>query len=365
MNNFRISSAALAVTGAVVILIVALTVVGWLAMSETGDGDAAHNDAETLSTAYGIARHASSMVADGSRTTALTMSQESLDQIAASTAQSQATLQKELANLEALGHAERAASIRNRFDVLAANLAEIEQERPEILRQLRESQANHRRLNYEINKPLEAALVTSLDEQLDRMIKGEGDPGDPSQWASNTLGAGDALRYHHLFNLVEAERTAVNKLKGGSLTVNPHIVAMIREDYDSAAQRMETSIAWLGRHGPATMEPQVIPLAAEVLQLGGGEQNLWDQLHARLAKSSQEQALIAANERVLDELHGELDALVADVSARVDTAATAPTRTVTTERIVLLVVAAVGIVGTLVAVGYSGSKAADRREQLA
>ena len=224
------------------------------------------------------------------------------------------TLQEALLFLEGKGYDDRVARMRQRVATLAFNIERIQAGRPMLLSLSLESQADHRRLNYKISKPLDAALVTSLDDQLDRMVRGGGDSGDPSEWHQNTLTAGEALLYHHLFNLVEAERMLLNKMKAASITISPQIMGMINEDYDSAAQRMETSLDYLTRLSPATLDARVIPLSRELLDLGGGERNLWDKMYSRLGSTATERGLIRNNQNVLAELLDELDILVAEVT---------------------------------------------------
>ena len=356
MNRFRVSAPLLLTAGAALVVIVALTLAGWLSTERPAGPAAVDTNTEILSTAFGISRSASSMVTTSASPTDLPMTPESLTRLSAAIAHEKAALQEQVAALEGRGYDERVARIRRHAETLVSNIELIESGRPDLLRLHIESQADHRRINYDINKPLAAALQTSLDDQLDRIVKGDGDPGDPSQWTSNTFTADEALRYHHLFNLVEAEQTAVNKMKATTLIYVSHIVAMIREDYDAAAQRIETSIEYLTQHGPKTLDPQVIPLSREMLRMGGGEENVWDKLDIRLEKIATERALIAGNQRVLDELLQELDALVMDVSQRADAVSSTPPPAVSTPRIILLVIGIVGVVGTLLAAGYFGSR---------
>ena len=312
MNHILITKPVLLAVG---VLIVALGLAGWLSTSGSGDSAAAAEDTEiVLSTAFGISRHASSMVATASSPTTNTMTSQSLERLSTSFESDVSTLQEFLLLLEGRGYDHRAARIQQHIATLSSNIERIQAGRPELMSLHRDSQADHRRLNYEISKPLDAALVTSLDDQLDRMVRGEGTSVVPSEWHHKTLTAGEALLYHHLFNLVEAERMLLNKMKAASITASPQIMGMINEDYDSASQRMETSLNYLARHSPATLDPSVIPLSRELLDLGGGERNLWDKMYSRLGKAATERGLIAANQRVLDELLQELDLLVADVA---------------------------------------------------
>ena len=173
-------SAHLLTAGVAIAAMVALTVTGWLAATAPVDSPQANVDGEILAIAFGLSQQAGAMVAAGSQPTAPSMTQESLERLSASISAQQAGLQQEVAMLEGRGYDQRTARIRRHVDALASNMTLIEQVRPGLLRLLSESQADHRRLNYQINKPLETALVTSLDGQLHRMVRGDDGTGDPT-----------------------------------------------------------------------------------------------------------------------------------------------------------------------------------------
>lgn len=314
MNRLRVSNPLLLMTA--VVLMAALALAAWFSAGGSGGGSAsAAEDNETLlSAAFGISRHAGSMVASASTPTVDSMTPDTLSRLSDSFEQNLSTLREMLPTLEGRGYDERAARIRQHIDALAANIELINDARPELLGAQKDSQAAHRRLNYEISKPLDAALVTALDDQLSLMVRGGGDSGDPAGWTSNTVTAGEVLLYHYLFNMVEAERTLINKMKGASVSKNPHIVAMIQEDYDSAFQRMTASLDYLARHSAMTLDPDVISLSNEMFELGSGEENIWDKMYLRQERETREQGLIAANQAVLSALLSELDGLVAEVS---------------------------------------------------
>ena len=313
MNWLRISNPLLLLTAGALIAALALAV--WLSSgSWAGSADAAQDNEIVLATAFSISRNAGSMVASASTATSYTLPPNTLGRLSASFEESKARLDEDLSMLEGRGYDDSVARIGQIIGALTDNIELIEGERSDFLRLQQESQAAHRRLNYEISKPLDAALVTSLDDQLDRMVRGEGDAVDPAEWTSNTLTAADVLVYHHLFNMVEAERMLINKMKGASLTQDAKISAMIQEDYDSAYQRMTTSLEYLSQHGAEALDPKVIPLSVEMLNLGSGEDNIWEKMYDRLARESLENGWIAANQQILDDLLRELDVLVAEAS---------------------------------------------------
>ena len=302
MNRSRIFNPPLLLTAGALIAVLALAL--WLSAGGSGGSASAAEDKEILlSTTFSISRNASSMAVSASTLTSYTMPPNALDGLSASFAESKAKLEEDLSMLEGRGYDDRVALIRQHISALSTNIELIEAERPEYLRLQEEAQVSFRYLNYEIGKPLDAALVTSLDDQLDRMVRGGGDST-----------ANDTLVYHHLFNLMESSRMLISKMRAASSTRNTRITALLHEDHDAAYQRVSSSLEYLSQHGAETLDPKVIPLSVEMLGMGRGEGNVWDKMYDRQGREVRENGWIAANQRVLDDLLHELDALVAEVS---------------------------------------------------
>ena len=302
MNRLRISNPLLLLTAGSLIATLLLAV--WLSSGNWGGSAAAAEDSEVvLSTAFSISRNASSMAVSASTPTSYTMPPNTLARLSASFEESKARLQEDLSILVGKGHDEQVALIRQHVGALTANIELIEAGRPDFLHLQQESQADFRYLEYEINKPLDAALVTSMDDQLHLMVMGDG-----------SLTADDTLVYHHLFNLMESSRMLVSRMRAASVTRNPRITALLQEDHDAAYQRVSSSLAYLSLHGAETLAPEVLDLSAEMLELGRGEDNLWDKMYVRQAKEAREGELMEVNRLILDDLLRKLDALVAEVS---------------------------------------------------
>ena len=115
---------------------------------------------------------------------------------------------------------------------------------------------------------------------------------------------------------------------------------------------MGTSIRYLADNEANTLQPEVIPLAREMLDLGSGEHNLWDELDIRLEKVVEERQLIRDNQQTLNDLLAEVDTLVADVMGNADTSMSSSAGVILTGRIALLCLAAVGLLGILLGFGY-------------
>ena len=338
--------------GVAIAAVVALTVIGWMAATTPTDSSQAKEDGEILATAFGISRHAGAMVTAGSQPTSLPMTQENLERLSASISKQQATLQQEVGLLDGRGFDQRTARIRWHVDALASNAARVEQGRPGLLRLLLEGRDGNDRIKSQIENQLDAALVTGLDDQLYRMVHGDDGTGGPDGWTAGAVPVSEILTYHHLFHVLDGQRIAVSKLKGSATLTSPHVIPLIWEDTDSAAQRMDTSIGYLTRHAPATLDQETLDRVNELLEMGSGGRNFWERSQTRLVQQAEERRLIAANQAALDELLAELHGLVTNVSQNAEAASL--TQTNPGFRIALLVIGIVGVLGTLGAVAILG-----------
>ena len=356
MAQLRLSPPLLVATVVALVFIAGSTLAGWIATTRVGPGVSGNGDAAILSTAFAVARHASLFESEASVSTGAPMTPDQLAGRSASLDADRTELYRHLANLDGQGYDGHATAIRQHADSLAANIQQVENRRPELRSLLSENRNNYRSLRYDTNKKLEAALVTSLDDQFHHMMNGHNQPAATAQPQGGSLSRNDVLRYHHIFNLLDSGHIGVGKLLGGSLTSFPESVQLIREDYDAEAQRMEYSVAYLSEHGGSNLQPDAIPLVEELLAFGGEDGNFWRDLDVRLAMVDAEREQIAANgERLEDLLHG-VDLLVADVNRRSAADAASATQAINTWRIIILAIGVTGGLATLVAAGYFGAR---------
>lgn len=183
IKHLNITELALLGAGA---LAVALALIGWFSFTGPSENAAAaENDEAVLSAAFRISRHAGSVVAASSV----------INAAVAPVDRDIESLRTAVASLEGRGYDDRVARIQRLADSIITNAERAQIERPMFLGLHQEGLATYRYLNYEIGKPLDAALVTSLDNQLDRMIRGEDGAVAPSEWYENTPTARDVLLF--------------------------------------------------------------------------------------------------------------------------------------------------------------------------
>ncbi|MDE2934774.1 MAG: hypothetical protein OXS47_13030 [Chloroflexota bacterium] len=132
----------------------------------------------------------------------------------------------------------------------------------------------------------------------------------------------------------------------------PALAARVEETFDTAAQRMERSIEYLAENGGPELNPEVIPLANRLSDAGVGANSALDAMKLRTSLVAKERKLIGANGQLLAGLQGEVDGLVAEARQSSAAAEDRYEETASNGRIAILVIAVVGILGTLLVVGY-------------
>ena len=71
-------------------------------------------------------------------------------------------------------------------------------------------------------------------------------------------------------------------MTSASTVSNPQTAMVIREAYDSTAQRINNSVGYLAENGVPRIDPQLIPLVRQMISAGGGEGNVFQAMDARL-----------------------------------------------------------------------------------
>ena len=162
------------------------------------------------------------------------------------------------------------------------------------------------------------------------------------------------LRYWHMAALMESAAIGYWTLDFANRLTIATLTARVEETCDTAAQRMERSIAYLAEQGGPDLHPEVIPLSKRLLAAGAGENSTLDAMRLRASMVARERRLIGANRQILAGLQAEVDGLVAEVSQNSEAAAGRYGQAASNGRIIILVIAIVGVIGTLLVAGYHG-----------
>ncbi|MYB77335.1 MAG: hypothetical protein F4X83_09615 [Chloroflexi bacterium] len=212
---------------------------------------------------------------------------------------------------------------------------------------------NWQELSLSTNYELLPAIGASLDNQFYYVMTGRSEFRDAEQ-ATGTLTEEEFLRFWHLATLMESVSRGYQTLDIANRLTNPALTARVEETFDTAAQRMERSIAYLAENGGPELNPAVLPLASRLLEAGVGENSAMDAMKLRTSMVSRERRLIGANGQVLARVQREVDGLVAEVRQNLATASDRSGQAASNGRTIILVIAVIGIVGTLLVAGFIG-----------
>ena len=352
---------ALLLIGALAIII-ALGVAGWLVIDDLEAQNQSSGNAEILADIAAVDKLSSIVASAASVPTNSRMNPESIAEARAAIASNEAQLAERLSGLKGRGYVSRVERIGQQVDLLIANVSRIEDERPALLEAILAGERSWQQLLFSTNQRLLPAISSSLDNQFHYVMTGRSEFRDAEPAASGTLSEDEYLRYWHMATLFEWTFSAHRSLLAANLSSqdDPTRLANNEESFDTAAQRLDHSIAYLAENGGPELIPEVIPLANRLLGAGAGENSALDAMRLRASSVAQERQLIAANRQILVGLQDELDGLVAEVKQSSAAAGEGHGQAVSNGRIIILMIAIVGIVGTLLITGYIGFKSLRR-----
>ncbi|MDE2786523.1 MAG: ABC transporter substrate-binding protein [Chloroflexota bacterium] len=256
---------------------------------------------EVLAAALAISRHASALVAEP-----LPTSEADFPGYRAMIT----ALDQQVEALSGKGHAARVQQIETLVNRLKANTNLILRDRPALLRAVVAETRSRETLTQTNRDTLFPAAAASVDNQFYHVMTNVGD--------GTALSDEDILRYSHMDSLGTNVTLGHTLLLVASLMQDPTFVARIQESYDGVNSRIVRDIEYLADHGGPNLGRQVIPLARQFVAAGSGDQNYFDRLASRLELVAQENARIATNEKILDQLLHEIDRLAAAAQAMPD-----------------------------------------------
>ena len=242
--------------GALVIVIVAAGA-GWLVIDNLEAQNRSGVDAEILADITAIGKLSSTLASAGSVATSPRMTPESVTEARTAIANDEAQLNERLSALEGKGYDVSVERIRQQADLLTANVSRIEDERPALLEAILTGERSWQQLLFSTNQKLLPAISSSLDDQFYYVMTGRSDFRDTSPAASGSFSREEYLQYWHLATLLEWTFSAHRSLLAANLSSqdDPTRLANNEESFDTAAQRMRYSIAYLcraGRAGPGS-----------------------------------------------------------------------------------------------------------------
>lgn len=265
------------------------------------------NVVTVLAAALEITRHAYALNDVSSVRTDRGMTPESFRESAREIARRSGLLNQHLATLTGKGHAARVGRIRTLANRLVANAGMIQTGRRALGEALLLENTSRVQLSQANATRLFPATDASVDDRFYHLVTNAGD----GSAGSGNLSKNDVLAYSHATSLASNMSLGHTLLLVASLMQDPTFVGRIREAYDSAAGRVDRDVEYLRDNPTAGLGPDILALAENVRDAGGGEDDYFVRLERRLELTVAENELIARNEKILDQLLCELDALAA------------------------------------------------------
>ena len=337
------------------VVLIASSVAGWQVLGGLTDQSDIGDDSAVVGPALALSQHSNSLASVALVRTNLTMNRDSVLQMRSSIASEKAELAAQLQALAGKGYDERVSRIEGHVNSLISIVDEVDGDRPTLLRALADGELKRRALSNSTSRELVPVIVKSEDDQYYYMMTGRSDARDAAPGA-DTLSREEFLRYKHISGLLRAIGVAHSSLVAAVRVQDPILVTTLEEAFDSAAQRMRGALEYLAANGGPELDPQAIPLANRLLDVGTGPGNYFDEVKTRLSMALTEQRLISSSEQVLGALEAEIAGLVEEVNRNIVSSATQSEQAAADGQTTVLVVGIVGIVLILLVAGYLGSR---------
>ena len=331
--------------GAAVTLTVAASLVAWLFLDRVASVQRRVNEGSVpeMVASFGVAQHASSLVAAAPRlTTAATRAEFS--GVASRITATHNALQEELDALHRVGaDAATIARVRAHADTLLSNIEAIGDGMLELF-PLNEQSAELRAELAALRSSLEELVVPAIDDQLFYTTTGYRTLGEPSAPRTEHLSERELGRYRRLADL-QADGSIASQLLASAFNLqDASSIEPLRERFESAAGRIERSLAALEE---SSLRAEVVPIFARLVALGLERGSGFDLRTRELRLAERQRDLLAHNRDLAVELVAVVDELVGTAHGHTRAATQASTQAILTARTLLLLISAISLVGAV------------------
>ena len=331
--------------GAAVVLTVAASLVAWFFFDRVAGLQRRVNEGSVpeMVAAFGVAQHASSLVAAAPRLTTAPTTAE-FTAVAARITDTHEALAEELDALQQAGaDAATIARVRAHADMLLANIEAIEAGMTELF-PLHERSAALRSELAALRGRMEELVIPAIDDQLFYAITGYRTLGAPAAARAEHLSERELGRYRRLADLQADGNIAAQLLASAFNLQDASSIEPLRERFESAAGRIERSLAALEE---SPLRSAVVPIFARLLALGLDGESGFDLRTRELRLGERQRDLLARNRDLAVELVAAVDELVETAHGHTREATQASTQAILTARTLLLVISGVSLVGAV------------------
>lgn len=377
-NRYRISTQLYLGIGSAVALTIAASLVGWFSFNQVGNAQSRVNEDSIpqLVAAFGVAQYGGALVAAGPSLAAA--APEDFERVSGEITEAHNAFEAELAALQqsvnggevddvAFGdpESEQAISANVRFDGIRAgadtlifNIDSIKSSQQELY-QLNDYRRLLQEEFTEINARLDRLVAPALDDQFFYTLTGYRELGQPPLPRSEHFAEGELERYRHLSELQSDIAFASQLIASAFTASDAAALEPLRERFEAAAERIQRKLTVLdagqsaaSQNGAAagvqnTSSTQIFPLVNRMLELGIGEQGVFDLIPHQLRLADRQQGLLLQNDAIAVGLITEVDTLVNDARAEARAVTQASTQAIFTGRTLLLAISAVSVVGAV------------------
>ena len=327
--------------GAVVLTIVA-SVVSWISFTNVDSSQkrVSEESVPELAGAFGLAEFSNALVAAAPRLTTAPANQFSTISAEVSAAQGefnenfQPLADENPGDTNVQGIAEAAKALKSNITTITADMPHYYS----LTRRIGQLQSEIPALHDVTN----SIILPAIDDQLFFQVTGFRDfDSDPTDAITRTSG-GELLLYRHL-NALQADIAQVSELMGSALIASEAaFVEPLIESFESAADRIQISLS-------AVAASEVVPglesAVNELLALGSGGQSAFQSSVDRLQIIERQDLLLAENQEIAVDLLDEVHAIVQTAQAGADQATENSAQTISTARILLVIISVVGVIG--------------------
>ena len=327
--------------GAVVLTIVA-SVVSWISFTNVDSSQkrVSEESVPELAGAFGLAEFSNALVAAAPRLTTAPANQFSTISAEVSAAQGefnenfQPLADENPGDTNVQGIAEAAKALESNITTITADMPHYYS----LTRRIEQLQSEIPALHDITN----SIILPAIDDQLFFQVTGFRDfDSDPTDAITRTSG-GELLLYRHL-NALQADIAQVSELMGSALIASEaNFVEPLIESFESAADRIQISLSAIAA---SETVPGLESAVNELLALGSGGQSAFQSSVDRLQIIERQDLLLAENQEIAVGLLDEVHAIVQTAQAGADQATENSAQTISTARILLVIISVVGVIG--------------------
>nr|MDE0502123.1 ATP-binding protein [bacterium] len=344
-SRFRISTQLYSGIWGAVALTVAAGLVGWFSFNQVGEAQSVVNEdtVPELASAFGVAQHSSALVDAAPRITTA-ISQEELDDISTSVAETNAAFLDELATLEESGTDTAAVQqLRSYAESLITNIDSIYVDKVELSQVVIEKENLQADLAT-LRAQLDGIVVPALDDQFFFGMTGYRILGFFPAPREEHLSEDQLMIYRHLSEIQANTNISTQLLATTFSLSDASQVEPLRERFEAAAGQIEESLLVLSG---TPFHTELSQLFSQLFTLGLGQDGGFNLADRELRLIARQTELLLNNRVLAIQLLAEVDGLVNAARARADEATLASENAILTGRTLLLAISILSVTGAI------------------